>query len=89
MIRPDVTLHPPWQVYFPFTCWKLWLARNERIFTNKSRSQHSLIYSSVQAAIEFHFLAGTTKRALDLIPQIVSWQAPPTPFSNSTLMGVS
>ena len=88
MARPALPHQPPWQVYFPFTYWKLWLARNERIFTNKSRSQHSLIYFSVQAAIEFHFLAGTTKRPLDLIPQIVSWQASPTPFLNSTLMGV-
>ena len=26
----------PWTVYFPFTCWKLWLACNERIFKNQS-----------------------------------------------------
>ena len=76
VVRTSLPHHPPWQVYFPFTCWKLWLARNERIFTNKSQSQHSLIYSSVQAANEFHFLASTTKRPLDPIPQIISWQAP-------------
>ena len=28
----------PWHTYFPYLCWKLWLARNDRIFNNKSRS---------------------------------------------------
>ena len=73
VVRASLPHHPPWQVYFPFTYWKLWLARNERIFKNQSRSQHSLIYSSVQAATEFHFLAGTTKRPSDLVPQLISW----------------
>ena len=54
--------HLPWQVYFPITCWKLWLARNERIFKAHSQSQHSLVFSSVQAATKFYFLVGTTKR---------------------------
>ena len=45
--RISLPHQPPWQVYFPFTCWKLWLARNERIFKKKSRSQLSLFYSSV------------------------------------------
>ena len=54
--------HLPWQFYFPFTCWKLWLARNERMFKAHSQTQHSLIFSLVQAATEFHFLAGTTKQ---------------------------
>ena len=78
--RRVLTRDPPWQVQFPFTCWKLWLARNDRIFSNKSRSQHSLVYSAVQAAIKFYFLAGTTKRPLDLIPQSINWQTPPYPF---------
>ena len=72
--------HLPWQVYLPFTCWKLWLARNERIFKAHSWSQHSLVFSSVQAAIKFHFLTGTTKRTLVRVPQLVRWQAPPYPF---------
>ena len=72
--------HLPWQVYFPFICWKLWLARNERIFKAHSRSQHSLVFSSVQAATEFHFLAGTTKRTSVRVPQPVRWKAPPYPF---------
>ena len=71
---------PPWKVYFPFICWKLWLAQNERIFKNQSRSQHSLIYSSVQAVTEFHFLAGTTKPPLVWVPQLIRWQAPPYPY---------
>ena len=66
-----------WRIYFPFTCWKLWLARNERIFKNQSRSQHSLLYSSVQAATEFHFLAGTTSRPPSRIRQLIRWHAPP------------
>ena len=66
--RASLPHQPPWQVYFPFTCWKFWLAQNERIFKNQSHSQHSLIYSSVQAATEFHFLAGTTKRPLVRVP---------------------
>ena len=45
--RTTLPHHHPWQVYFPFTCWKLWLARNEIIFKNQSRSQLNLIYSSV------------------------------------------
>ena len=73
---------------FPFTCWKLWLARNEIIFKNQSCSQHSLIYSSVQATTKFHFLAGTTRRPPILVPQIIRWQAPPTPILNLTLMAV-
>ena len=72
--------HLPWQVYFPFTCWKFWLARNERIFKAHSRSQHSLVFTSIQAATEFHFLARTTKRTSVRVPQLVKWQASPYPF---------
>ena len=72
--------HLLWWVYFPFTCWKLWLARNERIFKTHSRSQHSLVFSSVQVATEFHFLAGTTKQTSIRVPQLVKWQVPPYPF---------
>ena len=72
--------HLPWQVYFPFTCWKLWLARNERIFKAHSRSQHSLVFSSIQVATEFYFLAGTTKRTSVRVPQLVKWQVPLYPF---------
>ena len=86
--RATLPHHPPWQVYFSFTCWKLWLARNERIFKNQSHSQQTLIYSSVQAATEFHFLASTTRRPPILVPQIIRWQAPPTPILNLTLMAV-
>ena len=28
----------PWKIYFPFLCWRLWLARNERIFNSQSHS---------------------------------------------------
>ena len=28
----------PWHVYFTFTCWNIWLAHNERIFRDQSRS---------------------------------------------------
>ena len=72
--------HLPWQVYFPITCWKLWLARNERIFKAHSQSQHSLVFSSVQAATKFYFLVGTTKRTSVRVPQLVKWQVPPYPF---------
>ena len=34
----------PWRVFFLFTCWKLWLAHNERIFNHQFRSQHSLLH---------------------------------------------
>ena len=53
-------LQLPWHIYFPFLCCNLWLARNERIFKQQSRSQHSLIYSTIQAATEFHFLVSST-----------------------------
>ena len=72
--------HIPWRVFFPFICWKLWLARNERIFKHQSRSQHSLLYSSVQAATEFHFLAGSVHQPSSLIPQIIRWHTPPYPY---------
>ena len=78
--RATLPHHIPWRVYFPFTCWKLWLARNERIFKNQSRSQHSLIYSSVQATTKFHFLAGSITRPLILIPQLIRWHMPPCPY---------
>ena len=69
-----------WRTYFPFTCWKLWFARNERIFKNHSRSQHSLLYSSVQASTEYHFLAGTTSQPPRRIPHLVRWYPPPFPY---------
>ena len=72
--------HVPWRSYFPFTCWKLWLARNERILKNQSRSQHRLLHSSVQAATEFHFLAGTISRTSSRIPQLIQWHPPPYPY---------
>ena len=78
--RATLPHHIPWRVYFLFTCWALWLARNERIFKNQSRSQHSLIYSSVQATTEFHFLAGSISRPLSLIPQLIRWHTHPYPF---------
>ena len=70
-----------WRTYFPFTCWKLWIAQNERIFKNQSRTQHSLLYSSVQAATEYHFLAGTTSQPPSRIPHLVRWYPPPPPIS--------
>ena len=48
----------PWHVYFTFTCWNIWLAHTERIFRDQSRSQHSIIYSSVQVGTKFYYLAG-------------------------------
>ena len=58
-----VILHQqlPRKICFPFLCWHLWLAQNKRIFHNQSRSQHRLIYKTVQAAIEFFYLAGPNK----------------------------
>ena len=67
----------PWHVYFPFTFWSLWLARNERIFMDQSRSQHSLIYFFVQAAMEFYFLTGTARQTQVRLPQIIRWHASP------------
>ena len=65
--NPETTIHilrvgNYWNVYFPFTSWKLQLAQNERIFKNESRSQHSLIYATVQAATKFYFLPGIVIR---------------------------
>ena len=37
----DITilnLQLTWSIYFPFHCWNLWLAKNERIFRQQSRS---------------------------------------------------
>ena len=77
----------PWRVFFPFTCWKLWLARNERIFNHQSHSQHSLLHSSVQAATKFHFLAGFVHQTPNLIPQIIRWHIPPSPFLKLNIDG--
>ena len=66
-----LTHHLPWNVYFPFTCWKLWLAQNERIFKNESRSQHSLIYASMHATTEFYFLAGMVRWTQVRFPQLI------------------
>ena len=77
------TTHPyliPWKVLFSFTCWKLWLARNERIFNHKSITQHALLHSSVQAATKFHFLAGTDHHPPSRIPHIIRWHPPQPPF---------
>ena len=75
--------HPhliPWKVLFPFTCWKLWLACNEKIFNHKSTTQHAILYSSVQAATEFDFLAGTVPQPPSRIPHIIRWHPPQPPF---------
>ena len=68
--------HLPWTIYFPFTCWKLWLVWNERIFQNESCSQHSLIYATMQAAVEFYFLASTTRQTQARFLQYIRWHAP-------------
>ena len=77
----------PWQVYFTFTCWNIWLARNERIFRDLSRSQHSIIYSSVQAATEFYYLTGTTKRTQVRFPQNIRWHVSSYPFITLNIDG--
>jgi len=58
----------PWHLYFPFTCWNIWLARNGQIFRDQSRSQHSIIYSFVQATTEFYYLASTARQTQVKIP---------------------
>ena len=73
-------LQLPWSIYFPFHCWNLRLAKNERIFRQQSRSQHNLIYTTVQATTEFHFLAGSTSRPQVRYPQLISWTMPPAPY---------
>ena len=79
----------PSNVFFLFTCCKLWLAHNERIFNHQSITQHSLLYSSVQAATEFHFLAGTVHQTPTRIPQTIRWHPPPhLPSLNLTRMAV-
>ena len=70
----------PWHVCFPFTCWNIWLARNGRIFRDQSRSQHRIIYSSIQAAMEFHYLASTVRQTQVKIPRNIRWHMPPNPF---------
>ena len=61
-------------------CWKLWLARNERVFKNESRSQHSLIYATVQAATKFYYLAGTLRQTQARFLQFIRWHASPNPY---------
>ena len=70
----------PWRVYFPFLCWNLWLVRNDRIFNNQSRSQQGLVHSSMNAATEYHFLAGPMHHSHVKTPQFIRWQFPPDPF---------
>ena len=85
--RPTLPHLIPWEVFFPFTCWKLWLARNERIFNHQSITQHSLLYSLVQAATEFHFLASTVHQTPSRIPQIIKWHPPPPSFLKLNIDG--
>ena len=70
----------PWHVYFPFPCWNIWLARNGRIFSDQSRSQHNIIYSSVQATMEFYYLASTARRTQVKLPRNIHWHVSPNPF---------
>ena len=79
--------HLPWNVYFPFMCWKLWLAQNERVFKNESRSQHSLIYATVQAATKFYYLAGTLRQTQARLPQFIRWHASPNPYVTLNTIG--
>ena len=78
--RSTLPQYLPWRILFPFLCWNLWLARNEGIFWHQSRSQHSLIHSSIQAATEFHFLASSNSQPQVRIPQLIHWTRPPTPY---------
>ena len=70
----------PLRIYFPFLCWNLWLGRNDCIFNDQSRSQPSLVHSFVNAATEYHFLAGPVHHSRIKIPQFIRWEFPPDPF---------
>ena len=63
----------PWRIYFPFLCWNLWLARNDRIFNAQSRSQHGIVHSSMNAATEYYFLVGPVYLSQAKIPHFVRW----------------
>ena len=41
----------------------------------------------MQAATEFHFLAGAVHQTLRLIPQIIRWYTPPSPFLKLNMDG--
>ena len=58
-----------------------------RIFNHQSRSQHSLLHSAVQAATKFHILAGVVHQTPRLIPQIIRWHIPPSPFLKLNMNG--
>ena len=77
----------PWRVYFPFLCWNLWLARNDRIFNNQSRSQPGLVHSSVNVATKYHFLPGPVHHSRIKISQFIWWQFPPDPFIKLNIDG--
>ena len=82
-----LTSSPPMASLFPFHSLEALVNANERIFKTQSRSQYSLIFSSVQAATKFHFLAGTTKRPSVQVPQLVSWLAPLYPYFKLNIDG--
>ena len=86
-----VILHQqlPRKICFPFLCWHLWLAQNKRIFHNQSRSQHRLIYKTVQAAIEFFYLAGPNKPIQSKVSQTIKWTTPAEPFIKLNIDGSS
>ena len=77
----------PWRIYFPYLCWNLWLARNDRIFNNQSRSQPGLVHSSVDVATKYHFLAGPVHHSRIKISQFIWWQFPPDPFIKLNIDG--
>ena len=78
----NVILHQqlPWKIYFLFLCWNLWLAKNEQIFKNQSQSQHSLVYTTMQAATEYFFLASFDRPVQVRTSQIIRWSTPNEPY---------
>ena len=84
-----LNLQLPWKIYFPFLCWHLRLARNERIFHNQSSSQNQLIYKMIQATIEFFYLVGPDKSVQSKIHQSIVWMAPANPFIMLNMDGSS
>ncbi|KAH7849667.1 hypothetical protein Vadar_021159 [Vaccinium darrowii] len=74
----------PWSVVFPFTCWNIWLLRNNSLFNPNPSRADDLITSTTKAtfaqAIEWHFIA-----IPELVPRskhisLVKWHRPSSSF---------
>ena len=85
----SLSLKLPWNIFFLFLLWQIWLSRNDYIFNNQSISQTILVHKIVQLAIKFYYLACPTKDITIEIPRIIKWIVSSEPFIKLNTNGSS